>query len=81
MRINMFIVFMALSVIACFGGGCANSSDEICDKACTAWEVDNCWGYDLCWDDCKADGDWSNAYAQCVEDNAGDCINLEVICG
>jgi len=71
------------AVVACvlglsFGAaGC--STDAICERACDAWA--GCWDYDVCWDDCKADGDWDSAYASCCEDHAGDCYDLENICG
>lgn len=71
--------FVLIGLACLVGGGC--SSDDVCDRACTAWAVDYCWGYDECWDECEADGDWSSAYAQCCEDHAGDCVDLEVICG
>ena len=73
-------IFPLTVVAALLFGGCgAESTDDICDDACSAWEP--CWGYDLCFDECKAEGDWDEIYAQCCMDHAGDCIALENICG
>lgn len=74
---SMTVTITCLLALTITVAGC--STDAICERACDAWE--GCWGYDECWDDCKADGDWDSGYADCCEDNAGDCYDLDIICG
>lgn len=60
-------------------GATSCSTDEICSKACRAWE-DKCgysdYTYDICFRDCKDEGDWSQGYADCCA-RAGTCWAVE----
>ena len=54
--------------------GC--STDEICTDACAIFSECNEWSRAPCFDSCKAQGDWSDAYLDCLEDHRDDC-NLD----
>jgi hypothetical protein len=67
------------AVIACFALCGCEETTEYCDDACTIWAEDQCWGYDICIEECEDDGDWSKAYLKCLE-LADGCGGLEA-CG
>lgn len=79
--------------LALFLGCEPPSSDAICEDACTAW--DTCYqspsdtnagrfcdgyDYDTCYAECKADGDWSTGYVDCVESQST-CCDITDECG
>ena len=77
MRNTAFFLFFAL--IFGFAVGCG-SIDNRCDRACAVWETEcgyTDYTYDICFADCKADGDWGPIYVSCLED-ANDCGDVEL---
>ena len=66
-----------VALLFCVAVGC-ESTDELCDEACRAWDscqpdprpVPAClvtgWAYDNCFRACKNDGDWGQGYVDCV---------------
>lgn len=61
---------VALLAIGCGGG----NSTANCDAACTIWKNCGTWDYDACMTDCKAAGDWSDTYLNCLK--AASCESL-----
>jgi len=68
----MRILWFSLAFIGMTLCGC--STEELCDRACTAWayctQVEGNtvnYPYDVCYDECLSDGDWDIGYVNCVE--------------
>ncbi len=74
-RIAFFVILLAIGGLTTT----CTSTNEICNRACDAWA--DCWNTNMCWIECRDDGDWSSDYADCCEAHAGDCWALENICG
>jgi hypothetical protein len=75
---------LGFALAVAVGAACAKSTDDICDAACEIW--DNCgdpdwYPYDLCYDECKDDGDWSKTYLECLQTFDDSCQSLEDVCG
>jgi hypothetical protein len=49
-----------------FIGGCDESVDSVCARACGVWEACGAWNPTDCMAQCTAEGDWDE-YADCVE--------------
>jgi len=78
MRENRFRLSIVLGVIALFVSiGCSSeSTPEVCNEVCNLFADDQCWGFDLCVDECLSEGDWGGIYLDCVR-NADGCAELE----
>jgi hypothetical protein len=73
------VFFVAASI-----GACAKSTDDLCDEACEIWDScgdPNWYPYDECYDECKAEGNWSKAYLKCLQTFDDSCQSLEESCG
>jgi hypothetical protein len=68
-----------MGVIACFVLCGCQETTKYCDDACTIWEEQECWGYDLCMEDCREEKDWDKPYLDCLK-RADGCPELEA-CG
>ena len=71
---NLILAALACCVIS----GCQETTEH-CDDACTIWDEQECWGYDICIDECEADKDWDKLYLKCLQ-LADGCAELEA-CG
>jgi hypothetical protein len=77
MNIRFWTALTCTLLLTLSAAGC--STDAICTEACNAWES-KCsysdYDFDVCFDDCKFEADWSQTYADCVT-AAGNCGIVE----